>query len=107
MFVPDDGYKVNRISAVIVDKDQIVVIIYQLKTSDFFDEVLKMNDIHSNSNKYAPLFKKEDGHPLKYVTNVATHNNKLCVAIYCFGEEIIDLESDGGSFCWHLNNYFQ
>ena len=46
MFVPDDGYKVNRISAVIVDKDQIVVIIYQLKTSDFFGEVLKMNDIH-------------------------------------------------------------
>ena len=95
MLVPNDGYEVDSISAVVIDKNQIVVG-YQHQLNDNCDMDLNMSELHSNTNKYAPLSLK--GRPIKYMTNVVPHNDKLYVAVSCWGEETVNLEPDGDSF---------
>ena len=41
---------------------------------------------------------KGDGRPIKYMTNVVNHNDKLYVAVSCWGEVTINLEPDDDSF---------
>ena len=57
-----------------------------------------MSELHSNTSKYAPLSLKGDDRPIKYMTNVVTHNDKLYVALSWWGEVTVNLELDDDSF---------
>ena len=72
--------------------------INQHQLNDNCDKGLKMRQLHSNTNKYAPLSLKGDSCPIKYITDVVTRNNKLHVAIACWGEQTVSLEPDNDFF---------
>ena len=102
--MPDDGCDVHRFSAVVIDKESIVVAYHQLDCeNNNYDANLKMYELDGNINKYAPLVRGSKGEDVLYIhrsmSNLVSHNNKIYTDFYCSGSENVDLNLEYDSIC--------